>query len=81
MSDDELFGNDDADNLELENQIIDTRENPGNVNENDEISDLDDNDIFGADDFFGVNNKYFSNSHAYSKINPPIEKGSFFYQS
>jgi hypothetical protein len=81
MSDDELFGNNDADNIELKNHIINTRDNEDIRNQNDEISDLDENDIFGSEDFFGANNKYYSNTYAYSKINPPIEKGHFSYQS
>ena len=70
MSDDELFGNDD-DFDKMEEDF-----NPENGNESkqtQEDSDIDPDDLYGDNDFFGKNNLAFQKTTAFSIIDPPSD--------
>lgn len=70
MSDDELFGNnDELEKMEEDFNQADTIENK----QTQEHSDVDPDDFYGDNDFFGKNNLPFKKTTAFSVIDPPSD--------
>lgn len=72
MSDDELFANHDDEMIDINNQDENIMEQECNdMQATREDSDVDPDDYYGDEDFFGKNNGIYNKTTPFSKIDPP----------